>query len=140
MADQGITIIALIIAAGLSMFFIMLLINSVLLHFAAICVSISQRSFGKAFLSTLQSFFLVLFVGIALSFIPFIGQTLTFAAGLLLPALITMNVYQTTFTKAFLAELIRMGIGFFFLVLITFMIVLIVGFGTFQSLLMNPTW
>ncbi|MGB3976474.1 MAG: hypothetical protein WBM02_12100 [bacterium] len=133
-------IIALIIIAGLIFFVLTLLIDAGIIYFATYCVSIPNRSFGKAFLTALASFFLSLLAGLAVGFIPRVGLAFSFGAGLLLSAVVIMNVYQTTFTKGLLADLIRKGIGLFVSALIIVLTILTIGLGTLQSLLMSPIW
>lgn len=134
----GIT--ALFIIVGLIFFVIMLLIDAGVLHFATYCVSIPNRSFGKALLSSFLSTLLSLLVGTAFAFIPYIGLFSSFGAGLLLSAVTIMTIYQTIFVKALLADLIRKGIGFMASVLIALLIALTIGFGAIQNILMSPTW
>jgi hypothetical protein len=131
---------ALIIGIGFIALIFMLFMHTILLYFAAAWVSIAQRSFGKAFLSTLLSFILSIFVGFILGCVPFLGWFMSMAASLVLPVLVTWHVYNTSFTKAFLAELIRFCIEAFLLILIGLAFVFFIELEAVKQFVTNLSW
>jgi len=118
----------IIFALGMLALVFFVILYSLLLYVAAAIVDIAERSFGKAILSTIISFL----SGIFLNFIPFIGWVISFAAGFIIPVVITQSIFNTTFVKAFLAELIRWCVVMFGTILLIFAVIGIIGFEAFQ--------
>lgn len=131
---------ALVIGIGMIALVFILIVHTILLYCAAAWVSIAQRSFGKALLSTLLAFILSMFVGFILGCVPYLGWFMSMAAGFVLPILVTWHVYNTTFAKAFLAELIRFCIEAFLLILFVLAIVFFIGSEAIDQFVANPPW
>jgi len=112
---------------------IMLMVYSVLLLLTAAMAKIEDRSLGKAILSTFCAFVASIILGFTLGMIPFLGWIISFIASLIIPVLITQGIFNTTFTKALIAEILRMAIISIiaFLIVITFMG--LIGFEAIQQ-------
>ncbi len=122
-----------IFGGGLIALCLLLLFNSILLYIAAAWVSIAQRTFGKAFLSTLLSFILTMLASFVLAFLPIVGWIVSFAAAFLIPILMTQMIFSTTFGKAFFAEFIRFCFNMFIMAAIAVLVFFLVGFETIQT-------
>ncbi|HPQ40407.1 MAG TPA: hypothetical protein PLV45_08535 [bacterium] len=126
MEHLGIGIIIIILSLlGL---FIAFIFYSLLLHLAAGWVNIDDRRFSKALLSTLAGLMAFFSVGIFLSLLPFIGWAISFAAGIIIPVLITQAIFNTTFVKALSAELIRFAIVSLLSAIALLLVLILVGF------------
>ena len=122
----GLLIVAIFMIAGL-------LVYSALLLLTAAIASIEERTFGKAIFSTLAASFGTITVGFLTGVIPFIGQLIAFAASLLLPVIFTQVIFNTTFTKALVAELLRFLIVLAFSALLFLISILFVGMSAVQG-------
>lgn len=125
--------LVLVIMICCGAFVFLLGISSLLLWMTAGMVSIENNSLGKAFLSTLCGFFASLAVGGILGLIPFLGILLSLITTLIIPSVITMAIFSTTFTKAFLAELFRFLIMTGFSILMGILAVMVLGMETIQG-------
>ena len=103
----GVLIVGVSIVVGV-------LLYSLLLLLTAAIANIEERSFGKAVFSTLAACFSTFVVSSLTGFIPIVGQLISLLACIALPVLLTQAIFNTTFVKALVAELLR------FLIVLTF--------------------
>lgn len=123
----------IIIIFSLSGLFIAFIFHSMLLYLAAGWVSIEDRRFSKAVLSTLAGLMASFAVAIFLGLIPFIGWAVSFCACIIIPVLITQAIFNTTFVKALSAELIRFAIISLLSAIAMLLVLVFVGFEAVQQ-------
>ncbi|MCD4654908.1 hypothetical protein K8T06_13360 [bacterium] len=123
--------IFILVAAALA-FLVFLMVYSALLYLTTAWAKVDDRTFGKAILSTFCGFLASFVISIFLGFVPLIGWLFSILAGIFIPALITQNIFHTTFTKALIAEILRFAI----IMLISFVLLMgavgIIGFEAIQ--------
>jgi hypothetical protein len=117
------------IVVGIVVFVIGALINAAFLLLGTKILNIPDRTFGKAFLSSILGYAAWLIVSLILAFIPIIGWILAFIGGFLITAILVQHFFKTEFGKALGATVIAWILTWIVLVIIGVIITVIFGVG-----------